>query len=185
MNKGSFTYRICVLFFFMTSSTILKWKRYALTNTEVWAPAHKQSASVDSPFHHNYFHTHTHLSLATRFLLLKQHHWTSIFTNIYIWNDWYLCWSRETNERLQQTLYKHFDSVQPDSIWGPGEGAEEWVSVAPSVADVHLTLLVITSREGREADWLTLQSPEVDQAGCLSAAELWDSHQEDFLTFST
>lgn len=51
----------------------------------------------------------------------------------------------------------------------------------PSVADVHLTFLIVISREGRESDWLTLKSTQVDQACCLSAAKVWNINQKNFL----
>lgn len=53
------------------------------------------------------------------------------------------------------------------------------------MADVHLALLIVVSREGRELDRLTVKSAQVDQTGCLSAAEVWNRDQKNFLTTGT
>lgn len=53
------------------------------------------------------------------------------------------------------------------------------------MADVHLALLIVISREGREFDRLTVKRAQVDQAGCLSAAEVWNCDQKNFLTTRT
>lgn len=54
-----------------------------------------------------------------------------------------------------------------------------------SVADVHLTLVVVTRRKGRETDRLAFKSAQVDETCRLGAVECWHSHQKDFLAIST
>lgn len=62
-----------------------------------------------------------------------------------------------------------------------------FLDLRPSVANVHLTffIIVIRRRESRELDWFTVKSAQVDQAGCLCAAEVWNSDQENFLSTGT
>ena len=48
--------------------------------------------------------------------------------------------------------------------------------VKASVADVHLTVLVVCGGEGGEAYWLALQRAQVHQAGRLGRDKLWNGH---------
>lgn len=54
-----------------------------------------------------------------------------------------------------------------------------------SVADVHLAVLAVLRREGGEADGLAAERAQVDQTGRLSADELWNSDQKNFLATSS
>lgn len=54
-----------------------------------------------------------------------------------------------------------------------------------SVANVHLAFLIVIGRESRELDWLAVKSAQVDQAGGLCAAEVWNSDQKNFLSTRT
>lgn len=52
---------------------------------------------------------------------------------------------------------------------------------APSAGGAHLAVL---AREGREADGLAAERAQVDQTSRLSANELWNSDQKNFLATS-
>lgn len=50
-----------------------------------------------------------------------------------------------------------------------------FLTLTRSVANVHLAFLIVIGRESGELDWLAVESAQVDQAGGLCAAEVWNS----------